>query len=192
MGINPVCLGVGAVQSVLMHDKTSKRLRADIVCSSLLKVCGGFTLAETSVVVAIVGVFAAIATPSFLSWYQSKQLNDALVRLEGALRESQREAVRRRQECIVDIPKGVNQTISGTCLVTGERLLDNAEIQHNRGEDPWQVKFDFKGRNFDPAQSGTIVLSIPGTTVSPKCLVISVGIGLMRTGNYDGTDCKKP
>ena len=155
---------------------------------------GGFTIAETSIILVIIGVLAAIAGPGLIRWYQSKQLDDALTRLESALRESQREAIRRSQECTVDIPQGANQTIFGTCLITGDRPLKDVEIQHNRSENPWIVKFDFKGQTRGSKQSGTIDLSVPGSTVSPKCLVISNGIGLMRTGNYEsgGTTCETP
>ncbi len=156
----------------------------------------GFTIAEITVILVIIGVFAAIATPSFLSWYQSKQLDDGLARLESALRESQHEAIRRSKNCTVNIPKGIDQTISGTCLITGKRPLKNIEIWHSRKDkNPWQVKFDFKGRNQDLDQNGTIALSVPESNVSPKCLVISNGIGLMRIGDYDPKakpTCKTP
>jgi Tfp pilus assembly protein FimT len=147
---------------------------------------GGFTLAELSVILAVIGVLGAIAAPSFLSWYQSKQLDDALVRLENALRESQQEAIKRSQTCTVDIPEGLNQSISGTCLLTGDRPLKYIQIQHSRTKSKaWQIQFDFRGRTQGVDQSGTISLSIPGAAATPKCLVISNGIGLMRSGNYD-------
>jgi type II secretory pathway pseudopilin PulG len=155
----------------------------------------GFTLAETSVIVVIVGVVAAIAGPSFIRWYQSKQLDNALARLESALRESQSEAIRRSQACTVDIPRGVHQTISGTCLITGDRPLPNIKAENSRLEDPWRVAFDFKGQTLGPQNSGTIILSVPGSTLSPHCLVIAGGIGLMRTGKYDANGsppCQTP
>ncbi len=142
-------------------------------------------MAETSIILVIVGIVAAIAGPSFLQWFQSKQRDSGLARLESALRESQREAIRRSQDCTVNIPTGINQTISGSCLITGERLLNQIRIEHSRTDNPWIVRFDFKGRNRGVDQNGIISLSVPGSSVAPKCLAISNGIGLMRTGNYD-------
>lgn len=155
----------------------------------------GFTIAETSVILVIVGIVAAIAGPGFIRWYQSKQRDDGLARLESALRESQREAIRRSQDCTVNIPTGIDQTISGSCLITGERSLNQIEIAHSRAENPWVVTFDYKGRNRGTDQNGTILLSVPGSNVTTKCLAISNGIGLMRTGNYDPNKkppCKTP
>ncbi len=155
----------------------------------------GFTIAEISIIVVIIGIVAAIAGPGFIRWYQSKQLDDSLARLESALRESQSEAIRRSQECTVDIPIGVDQSITGPCLITGDRPLTNIEIDNSRREDPWQVTFDFKGQTLGPSNSGTIILSVPGMNVSSKCLVLSGGIGLMRTGNFDSDaaqPCDKP
>ncbi|MEO0376368.1 MAG: type II secretion system protein [Cyanobacteria bacterium P01_A01_bin.17] len=145
----------------------------------------GFTIAETSIILVIVGIVAAISGPSFIRWHQSKQLDDALTRLESALKESQREAIRRSQECTVDIPEGINQTIAGSCLIMGDRPLNQIRIQHSGANNPSTVKFDFKGRNRGGNQSVTIALSVPNSTVPHKCLAISNGIGLMRTGNYD-------
>ncbi|MGB7417032.1 MAG: prepilin-type N-terminal cleavage/methylation domain-containing protein, partial [Thermosynechococcaceae cyanobacterium] len=92
----------------------------------------GFTLAELSVILAVIGVLSAIAIPSFLSWYQSKQLDDALSRLENALRESQQQAITRSRTCTVNSPTGTDRSISGNCLITGERPLNYIQIQHSR------------------------------------------------------------
>ncbi|MGF1600813.1 MAG: GspH/FimT family pseudopilin [Thermosynechococcaceae cyanobacterium] len=148
----------------------------------------GFTLAELSVILAVMGILSAIAIPSFLSWYQSKQLNDALSRLENALREAQQQAITRSQTCTVNIPTGTDRTISGNCLITGDRPLKHVQIWHSRtlnNNQPWRIQFDFKGRTEGFDQNGTIFLAIPETTTATRCLVISNGIGLMRTGNYD-------
>lgn len=155
----------------------------------------GFTLAELSVILAVIGVLSAIAIPSFLSWHQSKQLDDAFARVENALRESQQQAIKRSRTCTVNIPTGINQSISGDCLITGDRPLNNIQIQHTR-QNPsiWKIQFDFKGRNRGVDQNGTILLSTPGTTGTTQCLVISNGIGLMRGGTYepDKKECSTP
>lgn len=144
----------------------------------------GISLIETIVTAAIVGVLAAVSLPSFLQWLEQRRVDDALVRVEGALKESQREAIKRNTTCAVTIPQGENQTITGDCFVTGDRRLEGVLLSHNR-DNNWQITFDFKGRNNDPAQAGSLWLDSPNGGVQPRCLVISFGIGLMRTGNYD-------
>ena len=153
----------------------------------------GFSLIETMVVAGIAGILAAAAISSMLQWMEQRRVNDALVRIEGALRESQREAIKRNATCTVTIPQGVDQTVTGDCLVTGDRELESVMLNHNR-QGNWQISFDFKGRNNDPGQAGRLWLDLPNRDVQPRCLVISFGIGLMRTGNYDPQDssCTPP
>lgn len=137
--------------------------------------------------IVIVGILAALSAPSFLNWLNQRKIDDALAKIEGAIKETQREAIKRSQNCTVNISKGGNQTITGSCLSTGNRRLDDVTINHSASADPWTLNFDFKGRNRLPSSDpGTLWLTIPNSSVQPKCLTISVGIGLMRTGNYDG------
>jgi type II secretory pathway pseudopilin PulG len=134
----------------------------------------------------IIGIFAALSGPSFLNWLNQKRVDDALTRIEGAIKETQAEAIKGSKDCTVTIPKGVNQTITGSCLVTGNRQIADVTIDHSANNNPWTITFDFKGRNRRAGEDpGTLWLTIPDSSVKPKCLTISVGIGLMRTGNYD-------
>ncbi|MCM1983279.1 GspH/FimT family pseudopilin [Lyngbya confervoides] len=146
----------------------------------------GFTLTEMAVIVVVVGVLAAMASPSLRHHLNQVRLEGALLSLQGALREAQNEAIRRSQTCTVTVNPGVDSTITGSCLITGDRRLKEVELRHNRSSGPWHISFDYKGRNRDPANSGTIVLSVPNSRVRPLCLVMSVGIGLRRTGEYQG------
>lgn len=146
----------------------------------------GFTLTESLAIVVIIGIFAALSGPSFLNWLNQKRVDDALARIEGAIKETQAEAIKRSKDCTVTITQGVNQTITGSCLVTGDRQIADVTIDHNANNNPWTITFDFKGRNRLPSDDpGTLWLTIPDSAVKPKCLTLSVGIGLMRTGNYD-------
>lgn len=152
----------------------------------------GFTLTETIVLVVIIGIFATLSTPSFLGWLNQKKVDDALTKIEGAIKETQREAIKRSQDCTISIPKGINQTITGSCLSTGNREVTEVTIDHSASADPWIISFDFKGRNRTPSTDpGTLWLTIPNSSVQPKCITISVGIGLMRAGNYDGAATPK-
>lgn len=149
----------------------------------------GMTLAEIMIVGAIVGVLAAIAAPSFLHRLKQDRVADALEQVRGALRETQQEAIKRSRTCMVQIPAGKNPQITGDCLVTGDRHLQGVSLLHNHSPANlrWTIKFDYKGRNQNPGDPGTLILvATNDPSVQPKCLVMSIGIGLLRTGNYTG------
>ncbi|WP_299493109.1 type II secretion system protein [Acaryochloris sp. IP29b_bin.137] len=127
-----------------------------------------------------------------MSWLNQKKVDDALAKIEGAIKETQREAIKRSRDCTVTIPKGIDQTLTGNCLVTGNRTIEDVTIYYSYSTTPRNISFDFKGLNTPPGT--TLWVSIPNSGVKPKCLAISTGIGLMRTGNYDlgAGECIRP
>lgn len=144
----------------------------------------GFTLVETIIILLLVGILAAIAVPSFLSGINRSRLRNALNTFAGALTESQREAIRQSRECTLNIPSGDRQTLTGTCLVTGDRFLDRITINRSATA----VTYNFKGEVPSPPNAGetVIVLSLTNETSQPKCLVVASGLGITRVGNYVG------
>ena len=156
---------------------------------------GGLTLSELVITIAMIGGLSAIAAPNMSRFLHKAKVEDALLRLQGALRETQNEAIRRNQSCTMTITPGVDQSISGDCLVTGDRPLKGIQVFHNSagGASPWTVTFDSRGRNHNVDDKGTIVLTIPGRpNLAPQCLVLSIGIGLHRIGQYEGDITQKP
>lgn len=150
----------------------------------------GFSLLEISLVVVIIGVLGVLSTPSLISFYQKIQLENALLRLRGAIRETQLQAIRLNQSCSLVVRPGLNQTVTGNCLLTGDRQFKGVQIQHSLSDQsaPWTITFDYKGRNQNFDDRGTVVLSIPERSkLIPKCLVMSIGIGLHRVGQYEGS-----
>lgn len=150
----------------------------------------GFTLIEMLVILIIIGILSAISAPSFLGMLNRSKVNSALNEARGALQEAQRESIRKSKTCTVVVPAGNNVAlISPTnCLVTGDRQLGGVNTDHSNsvaGSGNWVITFDFKGRTNDVASAGTVVFSLPNNSVPKKCLVVSQGLGLIRTGNYN-------
>lgn len=150
----------------------------------------GFTLAETAVITVIVGILATLVAPGLIRWVQQKQLDDALVSLQGALREAQTQAVRRSTTCAVLIPDGDGQTLTKSadstngCLLSNRTLPDGVNIISNLRTSK-QISFSFRGNT---TNSATIVLYSSDTTaLKMRCLAISNGLGIMRTGRYSGS-----
>ncbi|BAY52444.1 type 4 pilin [Thermostichus vulcanus NIES-2134] len=146
----------------------------------------GMTLIEILIVLTVAVILALAVTPSFLYWLETQRVNQALESLEGALREAQREAMRRNQTCRVTINTGTNPTIVGDppqCLPNGPRQLQQVTLRRNAGTA--SVRFGFQGRT---SSTGTIVIASTNYPTLQRCLVVSLGLGLLRTGNYLETD----
>ncbi|MGB7413867.1 MAG: GspH/FimT family pseudopilin [Thermosynechococcaceae cyanobacterium] len=150
----------------------------------------GFTLAEVTLVSVIIGVFAAIAAPSFLGWLNRYKVNDVLAQVEGALKEARAEAVKKGRICDVNIGITVTATVSGTtepCLPTGPRdlsklgirIFDNNNTQMAMAPASSTVQFSPMGTT---TASTLLVFFQPGKT--GRCLIVSNGIGIIRTGKY--------
>jgi prepilin-type N-terminal cleavage/methylation domain-containing protein len=157
--------------------------------------CGeakGFTQAELMVAILAMGILAAIAAPSFSQWLRQKKVDAAFSQIELALQETQMEAIKRSQTCNLEIPRGSNPTLTGDCLVTGDRALQDVTLNHKLTSDPWIISFNESGENRDVSSAGTLWLSSAEGNVRSKCLVISVGIGLRRNGQYENNTCITP
>jgi type II secretory pathway pseudopilin PulG len=143
------------------------------------------------ITVVVVGILAAIALPNLAPWLRQQQVNAAINQVDLALQESQNEAIKRNQICRTTLTRGENISLSGNCLVSGSRTLNDVALDHSRRDDAWTISFNAEGENRSPGNDpGTLWLSAPST--QPKCLVISVGIGLRRMGKYVNNACVTP
>lgn len=170
------------------------------------KVNQGFTLIEMMVTVIIIGVIASIAAPNFLGLLNQSRVKDGLAQVEGAIKEAQRQAIRRGKTCKI---KFVNETIDGKsretinvvestdtgetvaagfyngCLLEKRILPVDVSLNLDGIE---KITFSVKG-NTQSDSEGIIQISHPQTT-TVKCLQISGLLGNMITGDYDSTDSK--
>lgn len=147
----------------------------------------GFTMIEIAIVLLIMGVLAAIAIPSFLAMNNKVKLNYGLSSLRTSIEESQRKAISTSKSCLVTLPTSgtSNPTINSPCAIAGNLTLTEVTMRNNLTS----VTFNYRGDTAtSSATKGTIVLSMPNQLGEQKCLVISPGIGLIRTGNYAVTD----
>ncbi|WP_052055809.1 Tfp pilus assembly protein FimT/FimU [Myxosarcina sp. GI1] len=144
----------------------------------------GFTLAELLITLIIVGVIAAIAAPNLLGLLNRYRVSAALDKVEGAIKETQRQAMRQGKICRINI-NPTTKILSGNapnCLLANRVIDDNIDIRTNLSGTPPNINFSGKGNT---TKMGTIVLSSDGTD-SQKCFVISLGLGISRTGDYTG------
>jgi prepilin-type N-terminal cleavage/methylation domain-containing protein len=166
----------------------------------------GFTLIETLVTVVLIGVFATIATSSFLGWLDSRRIEDVTAQVESALKEAQAEAQKRSRSCSVEIsPTAITATPS-TCLPTGIKDLTKLGVttlaKNQSGTTlstnltaPVRVRISHKGNISFSSPNPEAIITVfhqNGTTAQGRCIAISSGIGIMRRGRYVGQNPRTP
>ena len=162
----------------------------------------GFNLIEISAIALVVGILAASSIPSLWGMFQQFRTDESFNQLRGAIQEAQSQAIKRSQPCTIVIDRGnkeirVNDpTVDSGCLLKTREIPDNVDLNLNGTS---TITFNIRGGTA-VASAKTIVMYDAGES-RKKCLVISGGIGLMRTGNYEGTNpsasvdpnqCKSP
>ena len=164
----------------------------------------GFTLFELLVVFLIVGILAALVPPSLQGLFARTELNNALTQVEGALQESQMEAMRTGQSCEIELrnkntignqpAQVVNPTSGSGCLKTTRELDSDITLTSDYGGTvtvPVEgiVEYGFQG-NIDSDQEQIIQLSHAYPNLETKCLFISYPLGVVRTGIFNSGTCQ--
>ncbi|MDJ0528646.1 MAG: type II secretion system protein [Microcystis aeruginosa K13-06] len=67
----------------------------------------GFTLLEVLVALAITGILAALTLPNLLAWLNSNKVQEATDSIQSALRDAQRQAIRRGRICTINFTNGI-------------------------------------------------------------------------------------
>jgi prepilin-type N-terminal cleavage/methylation domain-containing protein len=144
----------------------------------------GYTLSELMITLVIVGVIAAIASPSFMGLLSRYRLQEALQQLLGAINETQRLAMVRGKSCRININPSTNNIRANTaeCLLSDRQINSAIRIRSNF-PGTTNITFSYRGST---TRMGTIVLSSDHTD-SQKCFVIALGTGIKRIGNYNGS-----
>ena len=176
------------------------------------KFSSGFTLIEMLVTLAVVGVIAAIASPNFLGLLNQSRVKDGLAQVEGAVKEAQRQAMRRGKICkirftsdadgnsIVQVHPhetiGVRNYNYSGCLLSNRQLPDSVSFSLLTGSTLTTINssnvanlgFSTKG---NPDIQGMMVISHPQSNTK-KCIQIEGLLGNMFSGDYDSgtSSCK--
>ncbi len=150
----------------------------------------GFTLMESLIVLAIVGILLAMGIPSLLAAQNRAKLAQSTDMVVASLQESQREAIRRNKSCILTLDK-VNNKIVGDdgCLLTGNRQLPDAIDLDYTGADG-NIRYGIRGNT---TNNKSVILKVKDSPTNSRCLTVSAPLGIIRLGSYDaGTNaCRK-
>src|SRR6266581_4137335 len=79
---------------------------------------GGFSLAELTIVIAVMGTVCVLSLPFFLSYYQSAQVRAAATDVAAQLNLGRQMAIQRNQSVCVSIGISAPQYRQGTCAGT--------------------------------------------------------------------------
>ncbi len=150
----------------------------------------GFTLAESLIVLAIVGIAVAMAIPSSIAAINRAKLAQSTDIVVASLQEAQIEAIRRNKSCTLTLDK-VGRKISGQqgCLLSGDRILPDA-IELDYTGTSGEIKYGIRGNT---TTNKSVILKVSGNSNNARCLTVSAPLGIIRLGSYDSISltCEK-
>lgn len=133
---------------------------------------GGFTLVEALMVVAILGIFTALAAPSFNNTIATMRIKSTSFDLVNDLNIARSEAIKRKAAVVIaaegdDWNQGWRITTGGTTLKTHDALSTSIAIESAPDDDVTEINFLSNGRPSpepDPEFGFSITSSLTGVT----------------------------
>jgi len=169
--------------------------------TALLSPSAGFTLLELLLIVVIVGVLAAIVTPSWLGFLSRQRIDTVRNDLVQTLKQSQQDAIQRRQTITIElatidnyptIDNGVvRELASGSGIKPGAVTMSSYSVNSSNGNitDDGTISFDYQGRPIN--EELPFVISLTGENFpSKRCVIIANLIGTIKTA--EGVTCDNP
>ena len=176
----------------------------------------GFTLLEILIALAITGILAALTGPNLLAWLNSNRVQEATDAIQSALRDAQKQAIRRGRSCTINFTNGtsnnnrmVYRQITASqpgCLVATNTNAGSLSLPQEifmvvsnfpiLGGSPG-VEFSFRGHvpglTFEPRANQAIIVLYPAANADEpypnqerKCIVIASLLGIVKQGTYNG------
>lgn len=112
----------------------------------------GFSLVELIIVIAIIGIAAAIAIPGFINWLPNYRLKAAVQDIYSNIQLAKLTAVQRNRNCVIVF----NQTVAGTGFDYVVFVDTDGNVEFNAGEPvvAQQLLTAYPGVTFDATQGG--------------------------------------
>lgn len=138
----------------------------------------GFSLIEVMIVIAILGVLAAIAAPNAVEWIASQKVRDIADSLHMSLLRARNEAMTRGVEVSITATSGstdwstgwsVADSASATARFDVQQTVDNSYIKLAQGNNP--VRFLPTGRLV--GSETAFWIAVKGTAMA-RCIEISL------------------
>lgn len=148
----------------------------------------GFTLIETMIVIAIIGIMAAVITPNFIVWRNNRIFQQATRQVYSDIQKVRNLAIKNNQTITISITGGTGSSGSYTVFLDADNdcIKDSGETVYFSDSMPADItigvasaciKFDFMGFARDGATSYANSITIGSKT--GRSAIISVNI----TGN---------
>ena len=158
----------------------------------------GFTLVEKLILIALSGVFAAIAAPAWLGFMRAIEIDRAADRLHWQLQKAKSEAKRDKatwETLIRQSPEGIQYSVHHDDAQPNWQTMPfhNAEIDFenttfffDQKKGGYRMQFNWLG--VTNGRLGRITVMYKQSKIK-RCVIVSTLLGSMRTGKEKGGKC---